>query len=208
VVFRITILTGIVLSVILLFGCGNETIDESAMVIENLNEEEVIGDIVERDDEESAVVLKDEDLLNHLDKTALEIIASNGYPDNVDTYQGSVYWGFMENEISFFFDHGYYNEDLPFSVEETARVTGIASSKIGAECYGTKIGMTFSEIDSLMGYKGDKGEDYDSDNMVLNYHLLKLKEGMNDIELRFYAEDDTSPSKALLIIWKGYYSEP
>ena len=54
--FRITILAGIVLSVILLFGCGNETIDQqtevvdeeietiddSAMVMDFLTEEEVI----------------------------------------------------------------------------------------------------------------------------------------------------------------------
>jgi hypothetical protein len=203
VVFRITVFAGIILSVVLIFGCGNETMDQQPEA-----EEEVIGDIVELDDKESEVILKDEDLLNHLDKTALEILASNGYPDTTGTYQGSVYWEYLENNITFFFDHHYYDEDLPFSVEETARVLGIASRKIGAECYGTKIGMTFSEIESVMGYKGDKYEDYESDNVILNYHLLKLKEGMNDIELHFYAEDDTSPTKSLLIIWKGYEREP
>jgi len=184
-----------------------ETIDDSAAVVDDLTEEEVISEMVELDDIETEVILKDGDLLNYLDKTALEILASNGYPDTADTYQGSLYWFFSENDITFFFDVYYYDKDLPLSIVENARVLGIASRKLGAECYGAKIGMTFSEIEFVMGHKGKKYEDHESDNVILHYHMLIFKEDINDIELRFYAEDDKSPTKSVLIIWKGYERE-
>ncbi len=168
------------------------------------NEGEELNDIAELNNDASEEILKEEDLLDYLDKPSLEILALYGYPDSTGTYQGSVYW--LYEDHTFFFHHEFYDQDAPFYVEETARVSALSSRKDGAECYGTKIGMTFNEIESVMGYEGDKYEDYERDDVVLFYHLKELKEGINDIELRFYAEDYTSPTKVLLIIWKGYSS--
>ncbi len=169
------------------------------------NEGEELNDIVELNDDASEEILREEDLLNYLDKPSLEILALYGYPDPAGTYQGSVYW--LYEDLTFFFHHKYYDEDAPFYVEETARVSALSSRKDGAECYGTKIGMTFNEIEYVMGYEGDEYyEDHESDDVVLVYHLKELKEKINDVELFFYAEDDTSPTKRLQIIWKGYYS--
>ncbi len=176
-------------------------------VFAGCSEEVELKDIEEQNDHTPEETLNSEDLLNYLDKTALDILSLHGYPDGVGTYQGSVYWSISEKSISFFFHHHYYDKDLPFSVEETARVTAVSSSKIGAECYGAKLGMTFSEIESVMGFKGDKYWDYESDDIVLLYHLVEQKEGINDVELRFYAEDDKSPTRVLLIIWKGFEIE-
>ena len=174
----------------------------SVFLLSGCNEEEIVT--IDKHSDKTEQALKGNDLLSYLDKSALEILALYGYPDYTSTIGGSVYWKYEKSKINFYYDIYYYNDDTPFNVEENAQVFAVSSWEEGTECYNTKLGMTFSEIESVFGYEGDMFEDIESDYIVLFYHFKKIMEGITDVEFYYYAKDHTSPTKILYIEWKGY----
>ena len=172
------------------------------LLLSGCNEEEIVT--IDNHSDENEEASRDNDLLSYLGKTALEILVLYGYPDYTYTIGGSVYWKYERSKINFYYDFYYYNVDTPFNVEENAQVFAVSSWEEGTECYNTKLGMTFSEIESALGYEGDMFEDLESDYIILFYHIQEIMEGITDVELWFYAKDHTSPTETLNVIWKGY----
>ena len=158
---------------------------------QNGSHQEVTTPAPVHEDESTAEQLKDNEIAALLGKSMEEIMELYGEPELIDFYSASWYHSYIDSHGILF----YYSEELA----EEDIVVGISLVK-DSDILGTRVGMTVSEVKSILGNPFDEGYDeaYSPPYYLLCYlfegvHQCGIK-GRQDVEIYFYA---SSPDAAV-----------
>jgi len=140
--------------------------------------------------------MKDKDfyndsLLQHLGWTKEEIIEKYGTPDNIYPH----YLGGEE----------FYYEAVIFVFTGDEGVVNNLYLYPGAEVLGIKVGMTFDEIENVLGKPRFRGFDDFSGGYMLTYFLGDKTESLGELELWIDAESEKGRTKTITVLWKKYW---
>jgi hypothetical protein len=133
-------------------------------------------------------------VLSHLGMTKEKVIKKYGEPDYA-VEPGS-------NEKSSLF---YQDEKILFFLDDEKEVVNNMEIYSGKEILGTKIGMTFSEIENILGEPNEKGYNFQDENYSLSYFLGKVTGGMGEVEIWFSSDTEDGKTNKATILWKKYW---
>jgi len=132
-------------------------------------------------------------VLDNLGKTTREVIEEHGEPDSVNAH----YLGGTE----------FHYDGLPVSFV-LAGEEGVVNNlylNSGAEILGTEIGMTFSEIEDVLGEPEFVGFDREYGEYVSVYFLGEKGAGIGELELWFSSSSEDDPTNSASVFWKKYW---
>ena len=138
-------------------------------------------------------------ILKNLGLTKVEITSIYGTPEI------SEHWG-PGGEMYSYIDKGI---SFVFAGEETEIVNNILlSSKSEEILLDVRVGMTFKEIEAILGkpeWAGlfEEGSDYGDYGMI--YHLGDQRDMESEIMVQFFAQSNDGSTHIALIMWKAYW---
>lgn len=138
-------------------------------------------------------------ILKNLGLTKIEITGIYGTPEI------SEHWG-PGGEMYSYIDKGIA---FVFAGEETEIVNNILlSSKSEETLLNVRVGMTFKEIEAILGkpeWTGlfEEGSDYGEYGMV--YYLGDQRDVESEIMVQFFAQSNDGSTQIALIMWKAYW---
>jgi len=142
--------------------------------------------------------MKDKDfysdpVLLHLGWTKEEIMEKYGTPDNIyPHYLGGEEFYYENKAVIFVFtgDEGVVNNLYLYP---------------RTEILGIRVGMTFDEIEAILGKPRFRGFDDFSGGYMLTYFLGDQTESLGELELWITAESENSPTERIDVLWKKYW---
>jgi hypothetical protein len=75
----------------------------------------------------------------------------------------------------------------------------------GGKVLGVQVGMSFNEIEEILGPPRDRGYDEHSHMYSMVYFLGEEIDDMGEVEMWFAAPSDGAPTETVLILWKKYW---
>ncbi len=138
--------------------------------------------------------LYDNSLLGHFGMTQENIIDRYGTP----TYRGSI--GGPGGEVFF-----YEDINISFIFAGEGKIVNNLEVFDGVEVLGAEVGMTFDDIEEVLGEPRDRGFDHYSEVYTLVYFIGDESDGMGEVEIWFSADSDFGETKKAEIFWKKYW---
>ncbi len=136
----------------------------------------------------------EDSVLEYLGAKRETLIEVYGEPDFEGTIggPGGSFVFYEEIRTSFIFagDQGVVNNLEVFS---------------GGKVLGIKVGMTFEEIEKVLGPPRSKGYDPYGGDYTMVYYFGEEEDGLPEIEAWFSAEEEKMPTKKAEIFWKKYW---
>ena len=139
--------------------------------------------------------LYDNSLLGHFGMTQENIIDRYGTP----TYRGSI--GGPGGEVFF-----YEDINISFIFAGEGKIVNNLEVFDGVEVLGAEIGMTFDEIEEVLGEPRFRGFDEMEEKYMMVYFLGDATEGLGELELYIAAEGENVPTERIDVLWKEYWS--
>ncbi len=161
---------------------------------------DVTDEIISEERRQELEEIKDKDfyedsLLVHLGWTEKEIVNKYGEPNDVRPH-------YLEGKE-------FYYEDLSaaFIFSGSERVVNNLYLYPGAEALGVRVGMTFNEIEDVLGQPRYRGLDssYEDERYIMNYFLGEQTEGGGQLELWIDAREAEGASQKIDVLWKKYW---
>jgi len=77
----------------------------------------------------------------------------------------------------------------------------------GGEVLGVQVGMSFNEIEEILGPPRDRGYDEHDGCYSMVYWLGEEKNDLGEIEIYFHAVSDNAnaPTESVMVLWKKYW---
>ncbi len=157
-------------------------------------------DVITQERKEELESMKDKDfyedpVLTNLGKTEIEIVEKYGEPD--ETHPAPYYYA---GKTLYYED---INTAFVFTGEE-----GVVNNIFlypGAETLGIQVGMTFDEIEGVLGEPEFRGLDEMSGQYLLTYFLGEEEDGQGELELWIDAKEEDGPTNRIDVLWKKYW---
>lgn len=137
-------------------------------------------------------------VLKNLGLSKEKVIRKYGNPDKEGGMSESEY------ERDFFF---YEKENVSFFFDKEAGVVSNIEVYPGTNILGVVVGMTFNEIEKILGDPQEKGYNFHDNNYTLSYFLGEKTEGMGEVEVWFSAEEEDGETEMAKVLWKKYWWE-
>ncbi len=135
----------------------------------------------------------EDEFLNHLGWVKDELTTKHGSPDSKkEHYLGGheLYYEDMNATFVFFGDEGVVNNIYLHP---------------GAEFMGTKVGMTFDEIENILGEPVNRGFDEHAREYTMYYSLGDSTEYGGELEVWISTEEEDGPTDQFSLLWKKYH---
>ena len=75
----------------------------------------------------------------------------------------------------------------------------------GGKILGIQIGMTFNQIEVILGPPRDRGYDEHSQGWSMVYWLGEERDDMGEVEMWFCAASNDAPTESVMVLWKKYW---
>lgn len=173
------------------FYFTNEKRDvEDSLVFEEEPTEERMAEIEAMKDKE----FYEDDVLENLGKTKKKLVEEYGEPDEIMTVDaaGGEKFYYKDKNLSFIFagEEGVVNNLYLYP---------------GAEILGIKVGMTFNEIEEILGEPKFRGPSDMYEGYIMAYFLGDVSEALGELELWIKAEYENYPSERIEVLWKKFW---
>lgn len=135
-------------------------------------------------------------LLHHFGMSKQNILSRYGTPDfrgNIGGPGGEVFL-YEEMGISFIFAGG-------------ASVVNNMEVYTGKNFLDVEIGMTFDEIEEVLGVPQKRGYDHYEEDFTMVYYLGEKNGTKPEIEIWFSAKKDDEPTEKAQLFWKKFWQE-
>lgn len=136
----------------------------------------------------------DDAVLQYLGWNQEDIIELYGEPDIRGTIggPGGEFLYYRDEKISFIFagDEGVVNNLELFP---------------GEKVLGVQVGMSFDEIEQVLGPPRDRGYDEHSQCFSMVYFLGEERDDLGEVEMWFCAASNDAPTESVMVLWKKYW---
>jgi len=136
----------------------------------------------------------EDNIIKHLGWSEEELKEVHGLPDRVTPHyrEGEEFY-YEDLNASFLFtgDDGFVNNIYLYP---------------GAEILDIEVGMTFDEIEEVLGEPRFRGFDEMEEKYMMVYFLGDATEGLGELELYIAAEGENAPTERIDVLWKEYWS--
>jgi hypothetical protein len=143
-------------------------------------------------------MIKDEPVLNLLGKNFSEIKELLGEPAE----EGFSSWNGPHNYIRYNFNEGIVHFNSPQILENNIVTSIRLSSKLDILC--VRVGMTFSEIISILGNPAFGPEHGINDLYYMDYFCSNINNPSPEVLISFSAEKIDGPTTEAFIKWEGF----
>jgi len=139
-------------------------------------------------------------VLQYLGWNQEDIIELYGEPDIRGTIggPGGEFLYYRDEKISFIF------AGFEEGVKKEERVVNNLDLFPGAKVLGVQVGMTFNQIEEILGPPLWRDYDPHGDCYSMVYWLGEERDDMGEVEMWFCAASNDAPTETVLILWKKY----
>jgi len=175
----------------LYFGEDEKDLDgELAFEIEEEPSEERMAEIKAMKDKD----FYEDDVLENLGRTKKEIVEEYGEPNEIELI------GAAGGEAFY-----YENKNISFVFAGEEGIVNNLYLYPGVEVLDIEVGMTFNEIEEILGEPEFRGLGDHYEGYIMTYFLGDTDEALGELELWIKAEHENYPSEKIEVLWKKFW---